>query len=248
GADRRHISDVLFELDRGGNRRAHQLQGFAHDLGEIRLLLFRLFLAAESENAADEIAGALACLIDRIQIVAHRRTRFEAPRRQLRQRHDRHQRVVQIMRDAAGERAERFELLRMQQLALEFAFAYLCDNALRDIVQRAEDAYRTAALTEMRVDLAAQHAFFAIGPDNAEFEHVGIPLARAVLRLAEGFTVFGMHILQRRLPGRRRAVLIDAEDAIHLIRPGDLAGREVVIEAAHISDTLRAHEVFAALH
>ncbi len=80
--------------------------------------------AGEREQVADDAGGAAGLLGDAPQVVAHRLRRARrvagAPLalEQLREADDARQRVVQLVRDAGDELADRRQLLRLQQLRL----------------------------------------------------------------------------------------------------------------------------------
>src|SRR5690349_6706515 len=135
----------------------------------------------------------------------------------------------------------------MQQLAFELALARRGDDALGDIVHGAEDPHGAAIIAKMHIDLAAQYALLTVRADDAEFEQVGIRFSHALPRLDVSLAVFGMDISQRRLPGGRLLAFFDAEDGVHLIRPCNPAGLQIVIKAAHIRDLLRTRHALAAL-
>src|SRR5579872_6650441 len=73
-------------------------------------------------------------------------------------------------------------------------------------------------------------------------------LGRTRAALLEPGTVFRMDEGHRDLGGRHDAALLDPEDSVHVVRPGDLAGDEIVLEAAHVRDALRMGHAFAALN
>ena len=94
-----------------------------------------LRLKASSWRVTD--AGALGGAPDFLDVGARGMIRRELAERQLRVAGDRGQRVVQIVRDAAGEPADRFHLLRLPQLILE-------QPAVGDVLHGADHPQRTA--------------------------------------------------------------------------------------------------------
>src|SRR2546430_837930 len=75
---------------------------------------------------------------DLLDVGARDRLRLQLTERELRVARDRRQRVVQIVRDAAGEPPDRFHLLRLPQLILE-------QPPLGDVLHRAHHARRASA-------------------------------------------------------------------------------------------------------
>ena len=76
-------------------------------------------LAAEREQLPGEQRGALGRLADLVQVGAERRALVGLLERERRVAADRGQHVVEVVRDAAGEPADRLQLLALPQLLLE---------------------------------------------------------------------------------------------------------------------------------
>ena len=77
--------------------------------------------AAEREQLPRQPGAALDRLLDLGRFVARRIVGRQLHQQQVGRAHDAHQDVVEVVRDAAGEPADRFELLRLAQLFLERA-------------------------------------------------------------------------------------------------------------------------------
>ena len=89
-------------------------------------------LAAEREQLAGQRGGAIRGVQDLVDLRGHRRILLDAVRHQLGVAANRRQQVVEVVRDAAGEPADRLHLLRLAQLIFEL-------HAIADVVHRGED-------------------------------------------------------------------------------------------------------------
>jgi hypothetical protein len=85
---------------------------------EIEALLRHRVLAREGEDLPHEITRLVRRPADDVEIVALARTFGQAPLGDLGQRHGRHQRIVELVRYAAGQCTEGLEFLRMQMMQL----------------------------------------------------------------------------------------------------------------------------------
>src|SRR5436309_201101 len=120
-----NIFDLFNDEYRRRDRRAQHLESLTDDRREVDPCLRRLLIPAKSEDAPYEVASVVGRLHNGFQILALSASFRGFPQQQLRQHEDRHQGIIEVVRDAAGEGAERFELLGMEQLALEFGFPLL---------------------------------------------------------------------------------------------------------------------------
>ena len=77
--------------------------------------------AAEGQQLPRQPGAAIDRLLDLRRLVARRIVGRQLHQQQVGRAHDAHQDVVEVVRDAAGEAADRFELLRLPQLFLERA-------------------------------------------------------------------------------------------------------------------------------
>jgi len=109
-----------------------------------------------------------ARLHDRFEILALAASFRHLPHQQLRKREDRHQRVVEVMRYAAGECAERFELLRMKQLTLELALSLLGRPRLGHIPDRPDAPDGTVFMIECQFEFDADPFKRPVRTVNAE--------------------------------------------------------------------------------
>ena len=120
GEHRRRLSVELgADFDGRRNGRAQQLQRFLHDGPQPHRFALLLLRPAEGENLPHEILRALG----RFEDLADVRVRGDGIARvllcQLRKAEDADEDVVEVMRDAAGERADGLHLLRLAQLQLK---------------------------------------------------------------------------------------------------------------------------------
>src|SRR5437867_3704740 len=109
-------------------------------------------MPAEGEYAPHQVAPVTARLHNGFQILALAAPLRQFSHQQFRQRKYRHQRVVEVVRNASGEGAERFELLRMEQLTLELALPLLGRPCLGHIPDRPDAPDRIAVNIEYQFD------------------------------------------------------------------------------------------------
>ena len=91
-------------------------------------------LAAEGEELPRERSGALGRAPDLLDVGTGADRRAELVEQQIRVAEDRGQDVVEVVRDAAGEPAHRFHLLRLAQLHLAVPQRLL--DCLRSVTSR----------------------------------------------------------------------------------------------------------------
>src|SRR4029077_8482374 len=107
---------------------------------EVVDLRLQNLLTAEREQLPCESGGALARIADLEQVATFRGVGRHAAERQLTEAKNSRQHVVEIVRDAAGQLANRLHLLRVIELLLELpAF-----TALRRIAELAIDGWNQA--------------------------------------------------------------------------------------------------------
>src|SRR5581483_4164841 len=99
--------------------------------------IHRLF-PAEGEELSREMARAFARSYDLIDVRNSRRHVHERLAKELAVAEDRGQQVVEVVRDAAGEPADRLHLLRLQKLLFE-------QLSLGDVARHAHDGMRRRA-------------------------------------------------------------------------------------------------------
>ena len=122
--------DQGVDLDGRGDGRSHQFHALDHDRLQEQHLAGLWLLAAEGEDLPDQIGGAVGGLDHRAEVFTHRGISLELHPGKLGVAADCGQDVVEIVRDAAGKLAERFHLLRLQQMLLGlFALGDVRDNS-----------------------------------------------------------------------------------------------------------------------
>ena len=149
---------------------------------------------------------------------AHGRIGGQIPGHQFGVPQDGRQDVVEVVRDAADQRAERFELLRLAQLGLERQAHLLGLPPLGDVLHRPERdggaaigvVTRLAALVDvLHPPVCHQQPMHQVIRD-ALFHRRGVG---AVDQLA----VVGMHARQEGLVGGPRRARVELEEAIDLL-------------------------------
>ena len=136
------------QLHLSADQPARHLRHRADDLVEVEGDRLEHLLAAEGQQLARQRCGALGGVQDLIHLRRHRRIGLDAVRHQLRIAADRGQQVVEVVRDAAGEPADRLHLLRLAQLVLEL-------HTIADVVDRGQNRRLAAELGDrgIRFDL-----------------------------------------------------------------------------------------------
>jgi hypothetical protein len=118
---RHRIFQVQAQVDGRGQRRAQQLAGVAHQVGQRHQAARAALAAAEGQHLRDQLARALRRVLRALEVLAERASRrlglAVGGERQVAE--DALQDVVEVVRDAAGELADGFHLLRLAQLRLE---------------------------------------------------------------------------------------------------------------------------------
>ena len=144
-------------------------------------------LPAEGEQLPRQCGGATGRLNDLFSVTSQRTGGKTVPQK-LGVSADDRQQVVEVVRNPAGEQADRFHLLRLSDLGLE-------QLALGDVEADVDDADR-AAPSGLRAIVGAtlQPARTAIGPDRSEFggQVAGAVPNRRCELLSQGRTVLGM--------------------------------------------------------
>jgi hypothetical protein len=146
---------------------------------------------------------------------------------------DHAQQIVEVMGDAAGQRAEGFHLLRLAQLRFEVA-------ALGDILEGAVYARNAAIAVALQLTMIGDVLGGAVAGDDARFDIEVAALGQGeIYLLVIVVAILGVEIA--RIVQHARHVLrrVDAEDAIHLVRPPHRAARFVETPGADLGDVLR---------
>ncbi len=146
------------------------------------------------------------------------------------------------MRDAAGETADRFELLRLPELLFEHP-------SLGDVLHRADHAPRDAIGAAHDVPFLVHPAHLAVRADDAVIDVVGeIAFLRRRTRPRNEVAIVGVH--ERVERGRRavESIARDAENPVRFVRPRQAIGAvEVGDPASDVRHFLRLFEKRAML-
>ena len=105
------------DLDvRDAQRVAAQLERVVDDAVEIGDRALRLMLPREGQQVRNDLRGALRLLVDRVERARVVRRVGRRGEQQLRERHHARERIVQLVRDAAHQLADRRQLFLLHQL------------------------------------------------------------------------------------------------------------------------------------
>ena len=110
------------QLDRLAEQALEQMRHFADHVGQLQHLRAKRLLARESEQLPGQAGGAVGVRLDLLDVVIVAVARRMAHQHQVAMADDRGQDIVEIVRDAAGELADRLHLGRLRDLALELGF------------------------------------------------------------------------------------------------------------------------------
>ena len=124
----------MSQLDVLADDAAQHRADAAHDLAEVEHRRLQHLLAAEGEQLVREVRRAVRRVDHLAQIVRRGTVLVGAHQRELRVAGDDGDEIVEVVRDAAGQRADRLELLRLAKLRLALAERRLDANALADLV------------------------------------------------------------------------------------------------------------------
>ncbi len=197
-----------------------------------------LLLAAEGQDLIHQVAGPLARAMNQLHMLVKRIVRRHFLHRQLRQAQDRHQRVVEIVRDAAGQSADRFHLLQLMDFLLCVAAAAFGRPLVRDV--GADPDRATGRILGIEQNAAAQlqePLDSVVGAHDAELIDAGV--ARAV---AAGPALKAGHKARaivgvdnaRQAAQLRLEGLVHAQNFLEAPRPVHRSGREVDVVGSEI--------------
>src|ERR1019366_3017126 len=113
GGEPRHQFDVF--ADQGPQQALH----VADDGVDVDYLEFEELLAAERQQLASEGRGAVGCLLDGLDLLVHGAALFQLLQQDLGVSVNDHQKVVEVVGDAAGEAADGIHFLRLAKLLFE---------------------------------------------------------------------------------------------------------------------------------
>ena len=172
--------------------------------------------AAEGEDAPDQVLRARGGLANLFQAVPLVRRFARLQPGQLDVAEDRLQQVVEVVGDAAGQRADGLHLLRLAQLVFQAAPLGFAPLSLGEVMDDARHAGGRAAVRSVHVAAGrGDPPHLSVGAPDAALDAPfalrgdGLPEAE-VDRLA----ILGQHVLQQLLPRPRRARLLVAEDEV----------------------------------
>ena len=118
-----HLGQVLRELDLRLDVPqpeivAHQQQRALHQVVQVQARALGRSLAGEGEQVADDATRPLRLLVDHPQVATVARSQLLLLEQELGEPRDRGEGVVELVRDAGHELADRGELLALDQLGL----------------------------------------------------------------------------------------------------------------------------------
>src|ERR1700756_1297489 len=145
------------------------------------------------------------------------------------------------MRDTAGEGAERVELLRMKQLALQLSLALLGRPRFGHVSNRPDPPDGIAVVVENRFDLCVNPFDRPVVTPKAVCQWGSLEaLLGSSHRGFVSCAVVRMNERQELLLRRRRHLRIEPEYPVELLRPAHLSGPEIAVEAADLGEPLSA--------
>ena len=136
GARLHHEVDVL--TDQAAEHRGHP----GHDRIQIQHLRLEHLLAAEGQELAGQVGGALRCLLNELDVTARRARALRPPRQHLAPPDDDGQEVVEVVGDPARELSDGLHLLGLPELALALAQRLLAALPLGDVPEVHGEAVR----------------------------------------------------------------------------------------------------------
>ena len=193
-----------------------------HDVGQLQHLRAQRLLAREGEQLAGQAGGAVRIRLDLLDVVIVAVARRVAHQHQVAMADDRGQDVVEIVRDAAGELADRLHLGRLRDLALELGLLAIVleQQQHRRIAQPAQARRRSArparpAGASSRTGKVARHRRAA----GVAAHRVG---DRRLVLLDDQIAGIGRHVASPLIPrgaaerlvhGQEAAVAVDQREA-----------------------------------
>ena len=132
--------------------------------------------SAEGEDPLHQLGGAVHRPPHLVEVLLDRMAGAEVHRRQFEVAADRRQQVVEVVGDAAGQRAHRLHLLRLPELGLEPLAGLFGPAPLGDVDGGADVAGEGAAGVDARDAVRRHPAILAIGAARAGIDLEGLPL------------------------------------------------------------------------
>ena len=167
GLDEPQVAAVAqVEFDLLADEAAHQHLEVRQHVADLQDLRTQRLAAREGEQLADEARRAVGVLLDLHDVLEGRIGRPVIGEQQVRIADDRGQHVVEVMRDAAGELADRLHLLRLREILLQ--------RALLGRVERVEEGGFRAALGFFGRQEQANRALSLADERHVERRNVGL--------------------------------------------------------------------------
>ena len=120
-AGHRSLFEHGLDLDLLAQRRAQQLCDVGDRGVDLDVARLQRLLARERQQMLDQLGAAFGGIVDQARRALQLRLLLQARHQRLGIARDHGQHVVEVVRDAAGQLADRIELLRLVQLPLGFA-------------------------------------------------------------------------------------------------------------------------------
>ena len=204
--------DVALELhvaaQRADQHLVHGLDAFL-EVGDHRV---ERLASRERQQLARQALAAIGGRVDRVDRLQMLRI-GEPAAQKLRMAADDHQEIVEVVRDAAGQLAERLHLLRLRELLLRPLERRLRFPPLGDVARDVHEADQRADLVADRLDHGARPELALVAPHapalDGIFALVGGDLERA-RRLAALLLLLGIEAAEVLADDFRRRVLVDA--------------------------------------
>src|SRR5262245_15925869 len=200
-----------------GETRGDLVERLAHDRLDVHREALADAAPAEREDAVDERAAALAGGHHAVQVAAQARALLRIAHRHLAVAEDRAEDIVEVVRDAAGERADRLQALRAAQLLLHLAQLLLGLLPLRDVLHEADHARGVAHGVEKHAPARLQPVHRAVRMDHAVFGGDLTRTVRVAQRVLDRGPVLRMHAL---LPRFESPVVGAGCEAVHRLEVG----------------------------
>src|SRR5215813_3867194 len=112
--------------------------------------------ATESKNALDQRASAFACDDDAFDVAAQPSAGTDVTKRHFPVTEDCAEKIVEVVRDAAGKRAERFQTLSLTQLSLHPPELFRAHVVIGDIEHESDNACGLALRIEEQATLRVE--------------------------------------------------------------------------------------------
>ncbi len=222
-AGHRIALDAVREFERGGQRRPQHAGRLADERPQRDRARFAALAAAERQHLLDQVARAVARLIGLVEIGLQLRIRGAggALGREGDVPHHAGQDVVEVVRDAARQVADRLHLLGLLQLRLELATPGIRLRAGRDVAAHVEHVRRAAVLDRHAAQFEVVPG--AVPPQQRGLEHDLLARERARVQRPDGFGV-GRRIGEHAVGSDHRVARVAAH---RLVRRVDVDDAEV---------------------